>query len=101
MQLDQASHPDLMWHAGVADGRVRMMARPPVYYREAVRALERLRAKAEALGGTMILEKAATEIKTEFDSWGSMGTSFPLMQQVKNQLDPDNLLSPGRFVGGI
>ncbi|MEO8436278.1 MAG: FAD-linked oxidase C-terminal domain-containing protein [Pyrinomonadaceae bacterium] len=101
LQLDQASQPDLMWHAGVADGRVRMIAKPPVYYREAVRALERLRKKAEALGGSLILEKAATEIKAEFDSWGSMGTSFSLMKQVKDQLDPDNLFSPGRFFGGI
>lgn len=101
LQLDQASHPDVMWHAGVADGRVRVIARSPVYYREAVRALGRLRTKAEALGGSLILEKAAAEIKAEFDSWGSMGTSFRLMTRVKNQLDPDNLLSPGRFVGGI
>lgn len=100
LQFAQAAHPDLMWHAGVTDGRVRMIAKPPVYYREAVRALERLRTKAEALGGILILEKAAAEIKAEFDSWGSMGTSSPLMQRVKTQLDPDNLLSPGRF-GGI
>ena len=100
LQLDQAAHRDLMWHAGVADGRVRMIARSPVYYREGVRALGRLRAKAEGLGGSLILEKAAAEIKAEFDSWGSMGTSFGLMKQVKNQLDPDNLMSPGRFAGG-
>lgn len=101
LQLDEASHPELMWHAGVADGRVRLIAKSPVYYREAVRALERLRTKAEALGGSLILENASGEIRTEFDSWGATGTSFRLMKQVKEQLDPDGLLSPGRFVGGI
>jgi FAD/FMN-containing dehydrogenase len=101
LQLDEASHPQLMWHAGIADGRVRVIARSPVYYREAVRALERLRAKAEALGGSLILENAPAEIKTEFDSWGGAGTSLALMKRVKQQLDPNGMFSPGRFVGGI
>ncbi|MEP6708123.1 MAG: FAD-binding oxidoreductase, partial [Pyrinomonadaceae bacterium] len=101
LQLDDASHPQLMWHAGVADGRVRVIAKSPVYYREAVRALERLRTKAEALGGSLIVESAPPEIKTEFDSWGGTGTSFGLMKRVKQQLDPTNTFSPGRFVGGI
>jgi len=49
---DGASHPELKWHAGLGDGRVRVMARAPVYHREAVRALEQLRRKAETLGGS-------------------------------------------------
>ncbi len=101
LQLDEASHPHLMWHAGVADGRVRVIAKSPVYYREAVRALERLRTKAEALGGSLMLENASSEIKTEFDSWGAAGTSLDLMKRVKQQLDPNCMFSPGRFVGGI
>ncbi|HEY3025198.1 MAG TPA: FAD-linked oxidase C-terminal domain-containing protein [Pyrinomonadaceae bacterium] len=101
LQLDEASHPQLMWQAGIADGRVRLIAKPPLYYREAVRALERLRTKAEALGGSLILENAPSEIKAEFDSWGEAGTSFGLMKRVKQQLDPNGVLSPGRFVGGI
>ena len=90
-----------MWHAGIADGRVRVIAKSPVYYREAVRALERLRTKAEALGGSLMLENASSEIKTEFDSWGAAGTSLGLMKRVKQQLDPNCMFSPGRFVGGI
>src|SRR5438128_6201757 len=101
LQLDEASHPQLMWHAGIADGRVRVIAKSPVYYREAVRALERLRTKAEALGGSLMLENASSEIKTEFDSWGAAGTSLGLMKRVKKQLDPNCMFSPGRFVGGI
>ena len=101
LQLDEASHPQLMWHAGVREGRVRVIAKSPVYYREAVRALERLRTKAEALGGNLVVENASPEIKAEFDSWGSSGSSFDLMKRVKEQLDPEGLFSPGRFVGGI
>ena len=97
LETDEASHPSLMWHAGMGDGRLRAIARPPVYHREAVRALERLRQKAETLGGHLVVESAPIEIKNEFDAWGDFGSAAGLMKRVKAQLDPENLLSPGRF----
>ncbi len=97
LEKDEASHPALMWHAGLGDGRLRAMARPPVYHREAVRALERLRQKAEALGGNLVVESAPIEIKNEFDAWGGFGSAADLTKRVKSELDQQNLLSPGRF----
>jgi len=69
-----------------------------VYHREAVRALERLRQRAQNLGGNLVVEKAPPEIKSEFDAWGDFGTASELMKRVKVQLDPENILSPGRMV---
>jgi glycolate oxidase FAD binding subunit len=97
LEEDEASHVSLRWHAGLGDGRLRAMARAPVYHRESVRALERLREKAENLGGGLVLESAPLEIKREFDAWGELGSASELMKRVKQQLDPQNLLSPGRF----
>ena len=97
LETDEASHIDLRWHAGLGDGRLRAIARAPVYHREAVRALERLRHRAETLGGSLVIEKAPLEIKSELDAWGSFGSATGLMMRVKAQLDPQNLLSPGRF----
>src|SRR5712692_7540759 len=97
LETDEASHPALMWHAGMGDGRLRAIARPPVYHREAVRALEQLRQKAENLGGHLVVESAPLEIKNEFDAWGGLGSAAELMKRVKTELDPQNLLSPGRF----
>jgi glycolate oxidase FAD binding subunit len=39
------------------------------------------------------------EIKREFDAWGDFGSAGELMKRVKQQLDPQNVLSPGRFFG--
>lgn len=97
LKLDEASFPQLMWHAGPGDGRVRLFAKSPLYYREAVRALEHLRARAQAVRGELVVENASAEIKTEFDSWGDHGTSYGVMKRVKDQLDPNRLMSPGRF----
>jgi glycolate oxidase FAD binding subunit len=86
-----------MWHAGMGDGRLRAITKPPVYHREAVRALERLRQRAETLGGHLVVESAPIEIKNEFDAWGGFGSAAELMKRVKSELDSQNLLSPGRF----
>jgi glycolate oxidase FAD binding subunit len=96
-ERDESSGVGLQWHAGLADGRLRAMARTPVYHQQAVRELERLRERAEDFGGSLIVERAPVEIKREFDSWGSFGSAEELMKRVKQQLDPENLLSPGRF----
>src|SRR5712692_1505647 len=98
LEKDETTHVALSWHAGLGDGRLRAIARAPVYHREAVRALERLRGKAETLGGKLVLETAPLEIRNEFDAWGDFGSTTELMSRVKTQLDPQNLFSPGRFV---
>jgi glycolate oxidase subunit GlcD len=100
LENDVASHLGLRWHAGLGDGRLRAIARAPVYHREAVRALERLRQKAESLGGSLVLESAPIEIRNEFDAWGDFGSVAELMKRIKLELDPQNLLSPGRFGRG-
>lgn len=97
LEADEASHVQIQWHAGLSDGRLRASARAPVYPGETARALERLRQRAENLGGSLVIERAPIEIKNEIDSWGSFGSAAELMKRVKVQLDPENLLSPGRF----
>jgi FAD/FMN-containing dehydrogenase len=95
--LDEASHPGVQWQSGLGDGRVRVIAKCPTYHQQAVRALERLRQKAENLGGSLVVEKASADLKREFDPWGSFGSAAELMKRIKQELDPENLLSPGRI----
>jgi glycolate oxidase FAD binding subunit len=97
LESDEASQVELQWQAGLVDGRLRAAARAPVYHHESVRVLERLRQRAENLGGHLIIEKAPLEIKNKIDCWGSFGSATALMQRVKRQLDPENSLSPGRL----
>jgi glycolate oxidase FAD binding subunit len=60
-----------------------------------------LRRKADQPGGSLIIENAPPEIKKQFDAWGDLGSSTTLMERIKQQLDPDRLLSPGRFSPNI
>lgn len=104
-KLDQAPSPNQsMWQAGVGDGRIRVVERlqradndPAVFQRETVARIEGSRATARSLGSALIIEHASTAIKNLVNAWGTFGSAAGLMQRVKQQLDPDGALSPGRF----
>ena len=63
--------------------------------------VERLRAAATSLGGTLVVEHADPAIKPGLDLWGGGIEGLVLMKRIKQTLDPGGVLSPGRFVGGI
>ncbi len=47
------------------------------------------------------IELAPTEIKRRVNPWGPEREDLELMRRVKHVFDPENILSPGRFAGGI
>ena len=59
------------------------------------------RALAHSGGGHATLEWRALAVKSEVPVWDDLGAASRLMQRIKAQLDPNNLLNPGRFVAGI
>ena len=89
-----------MWQASVAEGRVRMIESPDVGDEELSKSITNLRAKAESLGGSLVIESADAEIKSSIHAWGDPGPRAELMKRIKRQLDPSATLSPGRFATG-
>ncbi len=63
-------------------------------------AIARMRSEFEKGGGSLVLLDRPADILS-MDAWGTPGDTLPLLQAVKNRLDPKNTLNPGRFVGGI
>ncbi len=64
-------------------------------------ALLKLRDLCQAQGGFLTVLEAPLALKQSLDVWGYSGNALDLMQKIKQQFDPKNLLSPRRFVGGI
>jgi len=62
---------------------------------------ERLRKAAVDLGGTLVIEHCPLELKGQVDAWGAGGDDLEAMRKIKVAWDPLEVLSPGRFVGGI
>ena len=63
--------------------------------------LEVWRAAARAGGGHASVTWAPLPVKSALRVWDDAGAAGRLMQRIKAQLDPRNVLNPGRFVGGI
>jgi len=63
--------------------------------------LEDWRAAAHAGGGHASVTWAPLPVKSALPVWDDAGAAGRLMQRIKAQLDPNNVLNPGRFVGGI
>jgi glycolate oxidase FAD binding subunit len=51
--------------------------------------------------GSVVLHAAPREVREAVDVWGPPPAALPLMNAVKQRLDPGRRLAPGRFVGGI
>ena len=63
--------------------------------------VERLRAAAVRLGGTLVVEYADPSVKAGLDLWGGGMEGLHLMKRIKQTLDPRGVLSPGRYIDGI
>jgi len=64
-------------------------------------AIEDARKRLLGRGGSLVVLGAPLEVKRRLDVWGPVGDALPLMRRVKERLDPNGTMSPGRFVGGI
>jgi glycolate oxidase FAD binding subunit len=89
-------------HAGVGVVRGALAAEPAPKDPAALAAvLAEWREMARAGGGYANLEWAPLAIKSQIPVWDDPGAAGRIMERIKAQLDPRNILNPGRFVAGI
>ncbi|MFN6518065.1 MAG: FAD-binding oxidoreductase [Nostoc sp. CreGUA01] len=60
-----------------------------------------MRLRTQAYSGFLTILEAPAAVKEQVDVWGYTGNGLALMRSIKEQFDSKNILSPGRFVGGI
>ncbi len=85
---------DALIHAGSGLGVLR-------FENATAETLLQVRRGCEAKGGFLTVLAAPTDIKQQLDVWGYTGSAIDLMRRIKQQFDPENLLSPHRFISGI
>ena len=61
-----------------------------------------MRESLAAEGGSLVVEKAPAALKVNVDAWGPIAPEqLTIMSRLKREFDPDGILNPGRFVGGL
>lgn len=90
------------WAAHAASGIARIVVHEA---RNVAPFVAALRPRLEAAGGSLLVERAAPDIKHAIRELGGVfgdpGEGRALMQRLKDAFDPRRTLAPGRFVAGI
>lgn len=97
--------PQSVIRAHAANGVVRVLASGNLFEglqsKRRPKFIAELRKMTQARGGQLLALRTPADIRDQLDTWGDMGATARLMRELKNRFDPQGLLSPGRFVGGI
>ena len=64
-------------------------------------AIQKVRRIAYQYQGSAVVEHCPLGVKRQIDVWGDSPDSLKVMQALKKRFDPDDILNPGRFLGGI
>lgn len=91
----------LLAHAGNGVVFGRFTAAESIPEEKMLSFVDWLRVLVKQLSGYVIIEDIDPGLKARIDVWGHVGGTFPLMKRLKETFDPNEILNPGRFVGGI
>ncbi len=84
-------------HRGSGLGQIWLQGDPAVL----VQGVPQLRQHCEQAGGFLSILEAPIAVKTQLEVWGYQGNALNAMQILKHKFDPQHILNPGRFVGGL
>ncbi|MBX6314058.1 MAG: FAD-binding oxidoreductase [Isosphaeraceae bacterium] len=96
--LDSA-HWAIQAHAG--NGIIRGFASEEIPDEVLIATIDRLRAEAVRQAGNLTLPRCPTAWKERLQVWGAPRPDWALCEKVKQALDPQGVMNPGRFVGTI
>ena len=91
-KLNQFNAPGLV-HLGSGVGRLAIAA-------DSARVGE-MREFCQRHSGYLTVLAASQAFKAQIEPWGYIGNATEMMRRLKQKFDPQNLLSPGCFVGGL
>ncbi|WP_313432941.1 FAD-binding oxidoreductase [Siminovitchia terrae] len=98
-QLESPRRLTIQAHGGLGHGLCRAVIKGEE--RLVTDAMIQLRSKAEESGGYATVTHLPYKQRKQIDIWGEKPPSFFLMERIKKTVDPNGILNPQRFLGGI
>lgn len=95
--IDSAPTPLIFAHAAVTS----IYARYDGDETQAAGLVTGLRERLRDVHGHLVVESVPGDLEKKIEAWDEVGDTFRLMRALKHKFDPNNILNPGRFVGGI
>ena len=68
---------------------------------KAVDAIRKLLQRCRTSDGNLVIQRAPVEMKSELPIWGETGSDLVAMKMIKTKMDPNNIMSPGRYLMGL
>ena len=68
---------------------------------EVRRVISHFQRSITQIGGSAVVQRCPTDVKSDIDVWGGDPPGIETMRRLKKQYDPNNIMNPGRFVGGM
>jgi glycolate dehydrogenase FAD-binding subunit len=91
----------MLCHTGNGLTLINLLPKPKgVDDKSLVEAVRTLLAECRKAGGNLIVQRAPVELKNALPVWGEPGSDLPLMKRIRVEIDPANLMNPGRFAVG-
>jgi FAD/FMN-containing dehydrogenase len=69
--------------------------------KKAILSVRKMLERCRKSDGNLVVQRAPAEIKPDLPIWGEAGSDFAVMKMIKGKLDPNGIMSPGRYVNGI
>jgi glycolate oxidase FAD binding subunit len=66
-----------------------------------VSAIQQIRESVKRIGGHTVIKHSPLSLRQEVNVWGEKPSHFFLLEGIKSKVDPNRVLNPKRFVGGI
>ncbi|MCM3766907.1 FAD-binding oxidoreductase [Neobacillus niacini] len=97
--LQDTHHVSALAHGGLGHGLCQVILEGSSD--DILSAINLLRSSAEQLGGYAVVKHLPFSLRQKVNVWGEKPAHYFLLEGIKKKIDPNRILNPGRFVGGI
>jgi len=91
----------LLVHAGSGVCQFNLFPRGNGDGKKAADVIRKVLDRCRTCDGNLVVQRAPVEMKSTLPIWGKARSDLMVMKMIKARLDPNAIMSPGRYVGGI